>query len=361
MPSTTPEMAPLLPTPQTSRFHSFPATNRPPRASRVAYIEGLVRSRELAMIVGGSNSGKSTLVIDLIQRAVRGMDWQGLQTSALGIFVCCAEAPEAFEATEQAWLRRHQLPASDRIFYMEHSFDLDLRNQVETFIAHVREQESLYGIKFDLIVFDTLADFLGGAEENSNSDLRSVNDALRRIADELDVAIILIHHFGKDEDRGPRGGTALNAKLDARFDVKSEGDLTRMSVGKLRRGPKGRRFTFRRESEIVGVDSFGKPETACVMIEQPDAAPAANAGNNLALTEALVGVVAAAKQPLDWSEVRKRLKGLGFAGNDKERKEAERLRDQLARIGHLTYRDGKVSAGPKMPPLAANENQPPAA
>jgi energy-coupling factor transporter ATP-binding protein EcfA2 len=347
------QKAPLLPPAPTRTFSSHPATDRPARPQQRHNIRGILKTENLLMLAGASGSGKSTVVMDMFQRMARRMEWQGLETQATGIFVCCAEAPAEFESLEDAWLLRHNLAPATNIFYMNHGFDLDNSEEVEAFIAHVRHQRAVHGIVFDVMVFDTTVDFMGSVEENSNSGLRRINGALTYIAQELGVAIILIHHFGKDESRGPRGGTALNAKIDARLDCWSEGNNTFLSIAKLRSGPKGRVFTFQRESEIVGVDSFGRPTTAGVVIALPDGAPATNAGNNLPVEITMIDLVrSAAPKPLPWTDVRESLAELGLVTNDAERKAAERLRDRLAKAGVLVYGNGTVFPGPKMPSKA---------
>jgi hypothetical protein len=282
------------------------------------------------MIVGGPNAGKSTSAVHLTQTIALGRDWFGHKTLSTPVLYCCAEAPDAIEAQEAAWLGHHGQDASDRMAYCEQEFDLDDVAQVEHFIKTVQDFEVMCGLDFGILVFDTLSDYLGRVEENSNTDMRKINRAIRRIATTLDCAIILVHHYGKDENRGPRGAQCLNAKLDVRLDCWSEGNLTLLEVGKMRRGKKGARFNARRHEVVVGVDSFGLPSTGCVMIEEGDAAQNPSVPAARTVGQSIIEVVMAAPGPIAWSDVRRSLQGLGFAKDDAGRVAAERARNQLS-------------------------------
>jgi hypothetical protein len=269
MPKTTASKG-LLPQARQTRvkFSSYPANQRPTRPQKPVLVQGVLRAGDIAMIVGGPNAGKSTSAVHLCQTLIRGRLWFGRQTMPTPVFYCCAEGPEAIEATEKAWLGYHGEDASAEMFYCEEAFDLDADFDVKAFIDHVKEREAAFNTDFGVFVFDTQSDYLGNVEENSNTEMRKITRALQRIARELDACVLVIHHYGKDEGRGPRGAQAMNAKLDVRIDCWSEGDLTFLEVGKLRRGKKGAVFAARRDGVVIGVDSFGLPDTGCVMIEQ---------------------------------------------------------------------------------------------
>ncbi|MBK8158541.1 MAG: AAA family ATPase [Rhodospirillaceae bacterium] len=312
-------------------YNLYLSNGRPPRRTETSVIQAVLRVGDIAMMVGGSNAGKSTSVIHLTQSVVRGRPWFGRKTTATPVLYCCAEGPDAVEAAEKAWLGHHNEIASSQIAYCEEGFGFDDAEQVKQFVETVRAFESKNNLKFGIIVFDTLADYLGNIEENSNTEMRKVNLALRWIAKKLGCAILLVHHFGKDEGRGPRGAAALNAKLDVRLDCWSDGDLTILEVGKMRRGKNGARFVARREAVVVGVDSFGDPETACIMIEQLGEVPLSAVPASLTLDQAILNIVTAIPKPVDWSDVRTSLKALGFAIDEAGRVAAERARDKLAK------------------------------
>jgi KaiC/GvpD/RAD55 family RecA-like ATPase len=312
------------------QFNSYPSDQRPSRPQKPVLVQGVLRAGEIAMIVGAPGAGKSTSAVHLAETLVRGRLWFGRLTTPTPVFYCCAEGPDAIEATEKAWLGYHGEVAKRELFYCEEPFRLDADLDVDAFVDHILEREAAFKIDFGVIFFDTQSDFLGDVEENSNSEMRKIMSALQRIARILDVCVIVIHHYGKDETRGPRGAQAVNAKLDVRLDCTSEGDLTRLKVGKLRRGKRGAVFTARREEVVVGVDSFGQPETGCVVVEQLGQVPKDAVPATLTLEQAIFDIVAASPKALKWPKVRESLKLLNFARDEAERVAAERARDRLA-------------------------------
>ena len=81
------------------------------------------------------------------------------------------------------------------------------------------------GLPFSLIVIATVARALGGLDENSAKDAGLLLAAAERLRDTFDCSVLLIHHTGKDENRGARGSSALLAGVDAAFEVRAEAEV----------------------------------------------------------------------------------------------------------------------------------------
>lgn len=319
------------------QFSPYPSDRRPIRSQTPYIVHRLFRVGDVGMLVGGANVGKSTSIVHMTQSVARGLPWFERQTATTDVLYCCAEAPEAIESQERAWLGHNSQAPTGRIIYEEAPFDFDDEKHVEAFLEMVRKTEATHGLKFRLIVFDTLSDYLGNVDENSNSEMRLVNHALRHIAVSTGCCVLLIHHFGKDEGRGPRGAQCLNAKLDFRVDCWSEGDQTCMKVGKLRRGKKGDIFTARREEIVIGIDNFGELETGCVMVEQTGALPASAMPKGPDIGQSILDILSARSGAIIWSDVRQSLKKLGLAVDEAGRVMAERARNKLVADKKISY------------------------
>ena len=72
-----------------------------------------------------------------------------------------------------------------------------------------------------LVIFDALADIMDG-DENSKKDVQPVMNNLRKIADNTDSSIVLIHHANKGG--GYRGSSAIKASSDLMIQITSELD-----------------------------------------------------------------------------------------------------------------------------------------
>ena len=67
--------------------------------------------------------------------------------------------------------------------------------------------------EYHLIILDNIASLAPGLEERSKKDWDPVNQWLLSLR-HLEVSVILIHHAGKDEKRGPRGTSGQVDALD---------------------------------------------------------------------------------------------------------------------------------------------------
>jgi hypothetical protein len=72
-----------------------------------------------------------------------------------------------------------------------------------------------------IVIIDALADIMSG-DENSKQDTQPIFNHLRKIAEDTDSAIILIHHSNKAG--GYRGTSAIKGSLDLMVKVESEND-----------------------------------------------------------------------------------------------------------------------------------------
>ena len=271
MHSSSPQPEQTVPLPDLNIFRS---TERKTANRRSGLVEGLFRTGEMILLIGESNSGKSGAAVDLALCLVHGEEWHGRQTKKIAVLYCAGESPEGIAASEDAWNRHHRCERHPSFFFLEETFDLDNPAHVEHFKDRVRTVELETGEKIGLIVLDTFADFLGDAEENSNTDLRQVMRAIQSIARELDVAVIVVHHMGKDATKGARGGTATNAKADLRLDCTTEAGFTTLAVGKLRRGKTGARMQLFRKEVAIGKDDWGNDATSYVMVPAREASRA---------------------------------------------------------------------------------------
>jgi hypothetical protein len=88
--------------------------------------------------------------------------------------------------------------------------------------------------KPELLFLDNLSK-LHGLDENSAKDMALVFSQIERLVHELEVAVIILHHLGKDESRGSRGSSAIPGFCDYRITATRE-QGSRVSTLKCRDG-----------------------------------------------------------------------------------------------------------------------------
>jgi hypothetical protein len=124
------------------------------------------------------------------------------------------------------------------------------------------------GIRSGVIMIDTLSAASPGADENSSVDMGRILEALKRIRDECEGLVILVHHSGKDSSKGLRGHSSLLAALDAVIEVRREDDRRSWRLVKSKDGVDGEEYPFRLSVMELGTDEDGDSITSCVVIPE---------------------------------------------------------------------------------------------
>ncbi|MGL5097478.1 MAG: AAA family ATPase, partial [Planctomycetia bacterium] len=102
-------------------------------------------------------------------------------------------------------------------------------------------------VKPRLIAVDTLARSFGSGNENDAKDMNAFVAACDHIASRLDAFVLVVHHAGKDTERGARGSSVLRAAADVEISVKRGlGDMSAIvRVTKQKDAEEGRPISVR--------------------------------------------------------------------------------------------------------------------
>jgi hypothetical protein len=124
-----------------------------------------------------------------------------------------------------------------------------------------------------VLCIDTFAASTPGMVENTAEDMTKALAALKRIQREFGCAVLLVHHSGKDKERGMRGHSSLEGALDFIIEVSRDPqhpDAPRsMRVRKVKDGKDGAEFAFELRVVDLGVDDDGDPITSAVVRRVP--------------------------------------------------------------------------------------------
>lgn len=190
-------------------------------------VEGLL-PHGLTFLGGPSKYGKSWMVLDLCVHVARGEPFWDLPVQQSEVLYLALE--DSFNRVRSRLLTVTEIVPPGLYFAIEAGTIEDgLCNQI-------REQIALHpAIK--LVVVDTFQIIRGG----SNTDVSYAGDyidvrAMKVLADELDIALVLVHHVRKQKDRDDplnnlSGTTGIAGAADASFVLDKE-DRTR-DVAKL--------------------------------------------------------------------------------------------------------------------------------
>ncbi len=171
----------------------------------------------LSILYGSSGSFKSFLALD----------WAG-RAAGLAVYISAEGSPKRLGERIAAW--EHAAQQSSRIVCLPHSLNLigeahDLATAIRALPEPVR-----------LIVVDTAARNMAGADENSTKDMSALVASLDYLRAEFGAAILAIHHTGHENTERERGSSALRAAADISiFARRGDAPLTvRLKCAKVR-------------------------------------------------------------------------------------------------------------------------------
>lgn len=95
-------------------------------------------------------------------------------------------------------------------------------DDVARLLALIEEFESQAQQPLRLLVLDTLARCLIGADEDRAGDMGAFVQAVDLIRERTGAAVLIVHHSGKDRERGPRGSSSLLGAVDAAFECERD-------------------------------------------------------------------------------------------------------------------------------------------
>jgi hypothetical protein len=245
-------------------------------------VENVFTPGMLGMIHGSSNVGKTFSVIYLGEHIEAGDSWFIRNVEQSGCLYCYGEGHDGLRNRGVAYREKYK---SVNYGMSVHpgipNLGMDTGRAIKELrraIKKANKQREGAGLKPIRVVFlDTFAKAIAGAQENDSAAVQPILNALRALAAEMQVCIILIHHSGKDTMLGARGSSALIADVDFNLEIinadeakKRKITLTKghllMLAPKMRDGNKDMRIEFKLEEMTLGTNKWGNPVTSMVVV-----------------------------------------------------------------------------------------------
>jgi|DEB0MinimDraft_4_1074332.scaffolds.fasta_scaffold06953_2 hypothetical protein len=172
-------------------------------------VKGILERNTLAAVIGESGSGKSFIVIDIACCIATGTPWHGRDVQQGPVVYLAGEGRSGLIRRIGAWAHHHNANP-ETLMLSSRAIDLgDNRDQLPKVSAAIREMSTPPA----LIVIDTLARHSTAAEASNEEMSRFINN-LDALKDEFNATVAIIHHVGKDAEKGARGPSAFKAALD---------------------------------------------------------------------------------------------------------------------------------------------------
>lgn len=193
-------------------------------------IDDTIDRRTVSVLAGPYGTCKSFVAQAWAAHLVTGRPWmaRGVPDTPSRVLYVAAEGAygldQRFLAWEQGYNRRQPIPP-ERLFFVPTAVNLMKEGEVAELC------ELAQGM--DLVIIDTLARCLVGADENSAKDIGLAVNALYQLRDATgDGSVLGLHHTGKDRTT-IRGSSALEAGVDVVY--KTEGDARNLRLYRTKR------------------------------------------------------------------------------------------------------------------------------
>lgn len=253
-------------------------------------IKGVLGRNTLIAIIGPSGSGKTFIATDMAGHIAASKPWQGCRVKGGPVVYAALEGPASAENRFVAMRAALQLSADVPLRLTPGPINLRDKADVQLLITLIREAEAHYSSKVVAVFIDTLSRAMAGGNENAPEDMGALIAGADAVRIETGATVILVHHMGKDEDRGARGHSSLKGAVDTEIEVIEKGGLHVATVTKQRDMVKGTQFAFELHSAVLGQDEDGDAVTTCVVhpvAPPPPQKPVATGENQRKLLAAL--------------------------------------------------------------------------
>jgi hypothetical protein len=223
-------------------------------------VKGVVTRGEFSCWFGKPKGGKSFVMLDLALHVAAGRMWRGRRVRPGRVLYLPVEAGRGFVnrlAAAKSKFGPNPLP----LHVVPVPLNL-LNGDADRLLAFIQAKVGDLS-RFDLIVLDTLSRAAPGGNENGPETMTALIGVLDRIRAATGAHVAVVHHTGKDGDRGMRGHSSLLGAVDLAVEI-SEGVIR---VDACREGPGGDAWRFAIEVVELGIDEDGDPITSCIIRE----------------------------------------------------------------------------------------------
>ncbi len=202
-------------------------------------IQDFIHCQETAVLWGEPNMGKTFISLDLALSVATGLDWLNtFPVKQCPVVYMAGEGGASLQKRVAAWMEAREITSIPGAYWQLRPIpirDDEIVGEVQAALAaYVDDPDDPShepGVRPGLIVVDTLSQFFSGGDEVGPDMSQFVNN-VRRLSQEENVAIIIVHHSNAGGKR-ERGHSALRGNVDVMFEVqgfKKDGRLIGMSL-----------------------------------------------------------------------------------------------------------------------------------
>lgn len=196
------------------------------RPSPTQNIEGVFLAASTAAIVGPPGSGKGLVIMDMLNRAARGMPYHGHTTKRGTAVYVAMERQQGLPGRQRAWIEYHGLYVSAPIFFIPQKFSLYEREGAQLLLDALEALPQPVRI----VAIDTAAKAMLPGDENSTHDMGLLMENLQLVA-ASGPTLVAVHHLNAAETR-ERGNSSFRGDVDTLIMLKPKDGLIKLVCDK---------------------------------------------------------------------------------------------------------------------------------
>lgn len=255
---------PGRPTPTQSPLGGVWASDLGPITPPRWTVKGLVPAQTFGVLYGPPGCFKTFAALDLALSMAAGFDWLGRRTEHAAVLYLASEGGDGLPRRVAGWAKHHGTKPPDRFRLVRAPTPITDNETVEAVLGEASFMRAA-GHPPGLIVIDTLARALAGADENSASDMGKAIAAIERISRETGATVLVVHHTGKNANAGARGSSALLGAASFMLEMRGVGVLgADLIVEKEKDSPDGGQIALDMIQMELGHDDDGEPFSTLV-------------------------------------------------------------------------------------------------
>ena len=228
-------------------------------------VKGLINPAGTSAIFGQWGTGKSFITLDLCFHISQGLSWLGRKTKKAKTLYVALEGkggiPNRATAIKKYYKKEGIIDEETDLtgfrvltpstFYLANSNSIH-KPTLDKLIATVKTENIKY------VVIDTLAQALGGSDEN-NQGMLCILNACRELAFETDAHVSVVHHPPKGNEDDLRGHSSLAGSLDLILKLKKDKDaeVITLETTKVKDDTDDNQMVVKLKSVKLGTDEDG--------------------------------------------------------------------------------------------------------
>lgn len=216
-------------------------------------IEGILDLDSLAVLYGKAGSGKTFLALSWALSVGSGAWWCGRKVEQGPVLYVVAEGVAGVGMRVEAWRDLERIENIGALSWLNGAVPLFQDRGYAKALAQLAAE-----LHPRLLVVDTVARCMPGADENSAQHMGQVVEALDLLRQGTHATVLGVHHAGKERSAGMRGSSALLGAVDTVLEL--EGGERRLTLRpeKVKNGPDdwklGLRLTRQGDSCVITED-----------------------------------------------------------------------------------------------------------